>query len=145
MTVWERWMRQPQRLWLRRALFQVHLWTGLGVGLYIVVVCVTGSVLVYRNELYRAVTPRPILIVAAGERLTDDELKAAAVGANPGYHVTNLFRARNRDQAVDVRLRRGPETRTRLLDPYTGKDVGESGPRGIRFVSWLLALPPHRP
>ena len=63
MTVWERWVRQPQRLWLRRALFQVHLWTGIGVGLYIVVVCVTGSVLVYRNELYRAVTPRPILVV----------------------------------------------------------------------------------
>jgi uncharacterized iron-regulated membrane protein len=117
MTVWERWVRHPQRLWLRRALFQVHLWMGLGVGLYIVVVCVTGSVLVYRNELYRAVTPRPILIVAAGERLTDDELKEAAVDVYPGYHVTNLFRARNRDQAVDVWLRRGPETRKRLFDP----------------------------
>ena len=26
--------REPQRTWLRRALFQVHLWSGLAVGLY---------------------------------------------------------------------------------------------------------------
>ena len=41
-------------MWLRRALFQVHLWSGIGVGLYVLMISVTGSVLVYRNELYRA-------------------------------------------------------------------------------------------
>ena len=45
------WFRHPQGVWVRKALFQVHLWTGLGVGLYIVVISVTGSVLVYRSEL----------------------------------------------------------------------------------------------
>jgi uncharacterized iron-regulated membrane protein len=53
MTAWQRWVLQPQRVWLRRALFQVHLWSGIGVGLYILMVSVTGSVLVYRNELFR--------------------------------------------------------------------------------------------
>ena len=33
--------RQPQNVWIRRAMFQIHLWTGIGVGLYIVVVCLT--------------------------------------------------------------------------------------------------------
>ena len=33
----QRWMRQPQRVWLRRALFQVHLWTGIGLGPYVVI------------------------------------------------------------------------------------------------------------
>jgi uncharacterized iron-regulated membrane protein len=41
-------------VWLRRAVFQVHLWSGIGVGLYILMISVTGSVLVYRNELFRA-------------------------------------------------------------------------------------------
>ena len=49
---WQRWVRQPQRVWLRRALFQVHLWSGIGLGLYVFFISVTGSVLVYRNELY---------------------------------------------------------------------------------------------
>ena len=30
---WQRWLRQPQRVWARRVLFQVHLWSGLGLGL----------------------------------------------------------------------------------------------------------------
>lgn len=40
--------------WLRRALFQVHLWTGLAIGLYVVAICVSGSVMVFRRELDRA-------------------------------------------------------------------------------------------
>jgi uncharacterized iron-regulated membrane protein len=135
-----RWMRQPQNVWLRRALFQVHLWTGIGVGLYVLMISVTGGVLVYRNELYRAATPKPIIVKGSGPRLTDDELKEAATRAYPGYLVFNVARARNRDQAVDVSLRRGAETKRRLLDPYTGRDLGEAVPPAIRFVSKMLEL-----
>jgi uncharacterized iron-regulated membrane protein len=56
-TAWQRWVRQPQRTLLRRAVFQVHLWSGIGLGLYIFFISVTGSVLVYRNELYVAAMP----------------------------------------------------------------------------------------
>jgi uncharacterized iron-regulated membrane protein len=55
-TVWQRWVRQPQKVWLRRAIFQVHLWSGIALGLYVFFISVTGSVLVYRNELYIAAT-----------------------------------------------------------------------------------------
>ena len=54
MNVSKRWVHQPQRVWLRRALFQVHLWTGICLGLYVLMISLTGSVLVYRNELFRA-------------------------------------------------------------------------------------------
>jgi uncharacterized iron-regulated membrane protein len=41
----------------------VHLWCGIGLGLYVFFISVTGSVLVYRNELYVVAAPEP---VAAG-------------------------------------------------------------------------------
>src|SRR5437868_3045505 len=119
MTLWTRWVRQPQNVWLRKALFQVHLWTGLGAGLYIFVVSATGSALVYRNELFRAVTPAPIIAVPSGARLTDDQLKAAALRTYPGFKVTRVRRARNPDQSVDISLVRGNRLRTRMFDPYT--------------------------
>jgi uncharacterized iron-regulated membrane protein len=50
------WLYQPQRVKLRKALFQIHLWSGIAIGLYIFFISVTGSVLVYRNELYQLVT-----------------------------------------------------------------------------------------
>jgi uncharacterized iron-regulated membrane protein len=56
-TAWQRWLRQPQKLWLRKAVFQVHLWSGVALGLYVFFISVTGSVLVYRNELYVAAIP----------------------------------------------------------------------------------------
>ena len=31
MGVVERWVRHPQQVWARKALFQIHLWTGIGV------------------------------------------------------------------------------------------------------------------
>ena len=46
-------MWQPQTAWLRKATFQVHMWSAIGIGLYVLTISVTGSVLVYRNELYR--------------------------------------------------------------------------------------------
>ena len=56
-TAWQRWVRQPQRVWIRKVVFQVHLWSGIALGLYIFFISLTGSVLVYRNELYVAATP----------------------------------------------------------------------------------------
>jgi uncharacterized iron-regulated membrane protein len=66
-TAWRRWLLHPQREWPRRALFQVHLWSGIGLGLYILMISVTGSVLVYRNELFR-MSPS---VLAATEWLLD--------------------------------------------------------------------------
>lgn len=99
LTGWQSWVRQPQALWWRRVLFQVHLWSGLG--LYVFFISVTGSVLVYRNELYVAATPEPIVSTGSGPRLTDDELGEAARRAHQGFRVERLVRAIDPDEAVD--------------------------------------------
>ena len=140
MTVWQRWVQRPQKIWLRRALFQVHLWSGIALGLYILLLSVTGSVLVYRNELFRAATPEPILSKASGPRLTDDQLSEAATRLYPGYRVMYIGRPRNPDQAVDVTLRRGDEVKQRLFDPRAGGDLGAGVPTGIWLVSKLMDL-----
>lgn len=44
-------LRRPQAVWWRRALFQVHLWVGLFVALYAIVIGLTGSILVFKEEL----------------------------------------------------------------------------------------------
>ena len=53
MSVWQQWMQRPEKVWVRKCLFYVHLWVGAGVGLYIVLMSITGSLIVYRNELER--------------------------------------------------------------------------------------------
>lgn len=140
MNAWKQWTRQPQRLWIRKALFQVHLWTGIGVGLYILVISLTGSLLVYRTELYRAATPAPSVVTPSGPRLTTEQLRQAAMRAHPGFVIDQVFPVKNANQAVIVSLRRDADRRERLFDPYTGRDLGNSIAWGIRVASWLLDL-----
>ncbi|HLG94859.1 MAG TPA: PepSY-associated TM helix domain-containing protein [Bryobacteraceae bacterium] len=139
-TLWQRWLRHPQKLWFRRALFQLHLWTGIAAGLYILTISITGSVLVYSNELYRAATPVPVISKASGPTLTDAQLSEAALRLYPGYRVVHIGRALNPNQAVDVWLQRGSKTKNRLFDARTGTDLGDSVPAGIRLISKLIDL-----
>lgn len=135
-------MRAPQTTWVRRALFQIHLWTGLALGLYLVMLSVTGSALVYRNELDRAfATPRP-QFDAKATRLTADELRAAAGRAYPGYAVTRVGdRITRRNPTIEIWLERPGEARKeRLFNPYTGADLGDSVTKGEQFVLWLARL-----
>ncbi len=139
-TLLQRWIRQPKNIWLRRALFQMHLWSGIFFGVYILMMSVTGSVLVYSNELFNAATPDPILATSSAPRLTDNQLSAAATRSYPGYKVVKLGRALNPDQAVDVWLRRSDSTKQRLFDPRTGTDLGDSVSTGVWIISRLIDL-----
>lgn len=139
-TGWQRWVRQPQTVRWRLVLLQVHLWSGLGLAFYMCLISVTGSVLVYRNELYEAATPDPIVSTGSGPRLTDEELGEAARRAHQGFRVERLVRAVNPDEAVDVWLSRGEEGIHHLFDPRSGADLGSSPPLGIWLVSTLIEL-----
>jgi uncharacterized iron-regulated membrane protein len=103
-------------------------------------ISVTGSVLVYRNELYRAATPAPVISKSSRPRLSDSELRNGALRVYTGFRIVNLERASDPDQAVDIWLRRGNVIERRLFDPRTGADLGNSVPTGIRLVSELMDL-----
>jgi len=53
MTAWQQWLEHPERLRIRSAIFQLHLWIGAALSMYVFLVSVTGSVVVFRNELSR--------------------------------------------------------------------------------------------
>jgi uncharacterized iron-regulated membrane protein len=44
-------LRRPRKVWLRRLSFQIHLWVGLILTLYLIMIGLTGSILVFREEL----------------------------------------------------------------------------------------------
>lgn len=52
-----RFLQRPQQVFVRRACFQIHLWAGVFVSLYIAAIGISGSILVFKDELM----PRPKL------------------------------------------------------------------------------------
>ncbi|HSZ18289.1 MAG TPA: PepSY-associated TM helix domain-containing protein [Candidatus Acidoferrum sp.] len=140
MSAWEKWKKRPQNVWLRRALFQVHLWTGIGLGIYILLMSVTGSALVFRREMVRSLAREPRVAAGPGARMNVDELGQAAKRAYPEYDVTQVFLRKNPDEAAEITLERRDKKLQRLFNPYTGADLGDSVRFGFRFVLWLADL-----
>jgi uncharacterized iron-regulated membrane protein len=137
-TFLERFVQRPQNLWVRKALFQIHLWVGIGTGLYVLLISLSGSAIVYRRELVRAFVRPPVVIAIAGPRMTPDELRQRAQRLYPEYEVDDIVPGRRADQPVEVWLQRGERTTQRLLNPYTGQDLGNSLSRGRRLMDWLV-------
>ena len=141
MRTFHQFWKQPQRVWLRKALFQVHLWTGIGTGLYVFLVSISGSAIVFRNEIYKANDSPVIIVEGIGERMTTEKIEEAAKRVYPGYQVTQVYEfPDNPKRAVEVRLEKGRSLHNRLIDPYTGADLGPSVPWQIRVMAWFEDL-----
>ena len=93
MRLWEDWVRHPQSLWLRKSVFQIHRWTGIGAGLYILLMSSSGSLIVYRDELTLAFSRAPVIVTSQGPRMTLDELRQAAQRHLPGIQTDQSLRA----------------------------------------------------
>ncbi len=141
MNTWERLRTRPQTLWLRKALFQVHLWTGIGLGLYVLLMSISGTALIYRRELTIRFARQPTIVAGPSDvRLTEDELKQAAMRAHPGYDVERVSVRKNLTLPVEILLARGEKKLPRLFNPYTGADMGPILTPGFRFMAWLADL-----
>jgi uncharacterized iron-regulated membrane protein len=110
---------QPYTLTWRKVLFQVHLWVGVIIGLYVIAICASGSVLVFEQDL---LNDRPQLMQTAGHGTPDwDSLARTAIAANPGSSLANIdMRSANR-RVVPVGLNKGNETLVVYIDSYTGR------------------------
>jgi uncharacterized iron-regulated membrane protein len=126
-------------LWLRRALFQVHLWVGIGIGLYVFVLSITGSAIVFRREITRLAWSVPV-VDPTGRQMTVAELTALIQKAYPRFEVTRVTMSEKPDRAAQVLLTRGQRRRERVFDPYSGKDLGDVATDEPRLLYWLVQL-----
>jgi len=55
---WQQWLEHPEKVWVHWPIFHIHLWLGMAAGLYIFVMSVSGSAIVYRNSLEGSSDPR---------------------------------------------------------------------------------------
>jgi len=140
MNTWDKWVKRPQTIWFRRLFFQVHLWSGIGLGVYILVVCLSGSAAVFNNELYVTFLPAPKMVEITGPLLSRTELKAAAQLAHPHSMITRVNIWRDPREAAVVSLGAATYADQRFVNPYTGQDLGTARPFGLRMVSFISQL-----
>ena len=126
MGLLERILDQPRKLLLRRALFQIHLWAGIMVGIYAILIGVTGSVLVFAEELHEAEVSqwRHVPIPPNAQYTSVDQWVAAArKAAGPGGNL-NLIFPDGPGKSVQVDFFRQNNGTVLFVNPYTADVVG---------------------
>lgn len=139
--VWfRRWVQRPQSLRVRKLLAQVHLWIGIGVGLYILVISISGSAIVFRREIARMYSRKPMVVARLSRRMSLEELRHDVERAYPGYEVYSVNEPERPDRPDRVVLGNSRERMGRLFDPYTGADLGDPESAMDRGLEWLADL-----
>jgi len=130
-------LQRPQTTWTRRALFQVHLWTGVAVAAYVCLVGLTGAALVFRPEMQKA----------AFAEYFEVRRPAGRPDASPGTLVSNLQASYPLHQLLGIDyptarratylsyLMKGNQLVTTFSDPVSGEVIGEMPKK-----SWITRL-----
>ena len=124
---------------VRRAFLLAHQWVGLAAAAFLVVIAVSGSALVFENEIDRALNPALSYVPNPDGRLRPlplEELVARLNAGRPDDPIGGVRIADRSDQAYEFssRLRRST-----FVDPYLGRVLG-SRDREKSLARWLHLL-----
>jgi len=123
---------------LRRAVFQIHLWTGIAAGLYIVDVCVTGAALVFRIDLQRALHPHLFTPNGPGPTADAATMMERVRDAFPADRLSGVEAPTTLRPTYLAYVVHGNRFLTILADPVTGTVLGELPERSfVRTVQDL--------
>jgi uncharacterized iron-regulated membrane protein len=140
-TSYSRDSRRPgPRLWqVRRSLLRLHRGVGAAVVVYICLVSLSGCVVLFEHELYGFFSPDPTLTSSDHQRrLSATELMQAAVWQYPHDRVVGVWdRKVSADVIAELWLEGEGGLRRRLINPYSGADLGDAQPFSLRALGFL--------
>ena len=120
---------------MRKALFNLHLWTAMVAGVFILVSRLTGTVIAFEPELDRVMHRRLSYVVPQGHTLPLAAIGAAALKAYPGERIAGYLFPTAPDLAYQVGTKQG----TVCVNPYTGEILGVLPP-GPTLLSQIHQL-----
>ena len=137
MNFFQRWAQAPQTTFLRRALFQVHLWLGIGLGLYILLISISGSAILLKSPFYGWFEPKNIDPPVGVEQLSEDEQRERMEAVYADFQLGFTMYSMEADQATYIVLQKDGEYIPHYFNQYTGEDMGPARPWQIKSVEWV--------
>ena len=129
---------------MRKRLWQFHSWLGLVAGLGLIVIGLTGSLLVFHDDIEALLNPGLVTVTpASAGRLSASELLVSAQRQLSGHEVAGwLYQLDEPGQAdlLYVRKHGSPEWLVATANPYTGELLASPRLGTETFTGWLLDL-----
>jgi len=119
----------------------VHMWSGAAAVLYILALSLSGCVVLFERDLYRLLSPDPSIEPALVQRLSGGELINVALSQYPQYRPVAVWDKKvSADLIAEIWLDGRGGLHRRLLNPYTGADLGAAQPAGLRILASIRQL-----
>lgn len=121
---------------LRPFLLKLHRWVGLSVGVLLLIQGLTGTIIVFRDNIDRVIHPA-IVVSVASARIPVQQIVDTARAAHPDETITRVELSRWDDGAALVKLT-DPDTKAlRLMsvDPFRGTILRDGG-----LLTWPMEL-----
>ena len=129
-------MEPRTKLGLRRFLKWIHTWAGLPAGLFVAVVSLTGSVIVFRTELEFSSSPHGKNVAPIAGL---DEITRQASYAQPDARIRRVRLPMHQGEPFVVQIESGGKQQSLVCEASTGQGLGILN---TGFVSWVTDL--HR-
>jgi uncharacterized iron-regulated membrane protein len=106
---------------MRKILFNFHLYFALILGVFVVIIGVTGSLIAFEGDLDRLTNLNLYRVTPEGQMLSPSGLLAAAAKAYPAQKVNTIRFPSSPDSAAIFNVRGAAQV---FMNPYTGAIIG---------------------
>lgn len=137
-----------QQKWpvIRNLFRQIHLWTGIGSSLILFLVCLSGTVYTFKDEIQQMIEPERYRVeVEAGTTKLPLAEIISRVESTTGGKVTNVTVPGSPEQVYTLNVRSKDEQGRGTnypVNPYTGEITAEGKAKGDTFFMVMFRL--HR-
>lgn len=122
----------------RRVIFNLHLYIGLAAGLLLVLSGLTGSLLVFREEIEELIYPELLKTTPREERVSLQAVLEAVGRAHPQDRPFSIRLPRTPQQTYVVKMNNAHDLFV-YADPYSGKILGAHSQEDT-FTGWIALL-----
>ena len=124
---------------VRAVWLKAHLWVGLAIGLPLIVVALSGAILVFEDDLDRALNPAVSFVTPGGRALPLEEVVTRARAAFPDAQLNGLSLPESPNIALQISASAKPQGAFAIaINQYTGQVLGtRSGPGLARQIHLL--------
>ncbi len=131
---------------LRKFFNDVHLWLGVGSGIILFIVCLSGTIYTFRHEVEHALEPEKYAVeVTEDSRLLNIDDLIAKVEAAADGEVMSVTVPASKEASYDFSVKTSTEQRRGTgyyVNPYTGEILGTGGGAVSEFFGTMMRL--HR-
>ncbi len=124
---------------LKKNLLKIHKWLGLLAGIFILVMGLTGSLIVFDDEIEDLIQRDVIYQPESSQPISLDKAYASITEAHPNWDVRFKFIPEKANRTIEAEIRRPDARRILYIHPATGEILRDLDSHNT-FSYWMLKL-----